>query len=75
MLYFVAWIHFMNSQYWVGMNLVTWHGAEVSDSFVYMFAYFSLCLQTKKKQNTSFCMTSQTLAITRTFKFPRDFNL
>lgn len=63
----------MNSQYWVGMNLVTWHGAEVSDSFVYMYAYFSLCLQ--KKKNTSFCMTSQTPAITRTFKFPRDFNL
>lgn len=50
----VAWIDFMNSQYWVGKNLVTWHGAEVSDSFVYMFAYFSLCIQTKTKKTLVF---------------------
>ncbi|XP_052692315.1 perlucin-like [Crassostrea angulata] len=27
--YRTSWIDFMNSQYWVGKDLVTWHGAEV----------------------------------------------
>nr|XP_011419778.3 perlucin-like protein [Crassostrea gigas] len=27
--YRTSWIEFMNSQYWVGKDLATWHGAEV----------------------------------------------
>lgn len=38
----------MNSQYWVGKDLATWHEAEVSDSFAYMYPF---CVF-KQKQNT-----------------------
>lgn len=39
-LYFVAWIGFMNSQYWLGTDLATWNEAKVSDSFVDIYALF-----------------------------------
>lgn len=58
---------------WYGSCNVAW---SRSKWFICLHVrLFFFVYSKKKKKNTSFCMTSQTLAITRTFKFPRDFNL